>query len=63
MNYMIDEKGGLNEGDENHEHGRGITCELLGIGEGISNALQRRSLLCRQSIASDDIQKVLWMKS
>ncbi len=47
MNDMINEESRFYERDEDHKDRRRVAGELLGVGEGPADTLQRRSLLRR----------------
>ena len=62
MNDVVDEESRFDEGDCDHEEGRRVAGELLRVGEGAHDALQRRRLLRRQSVLPDCLKKVLQEK-
>ncbi len=59
MDDVVEEEGGLEKRNGNHKDRRRPAGELLGISEGLCNALQRCSLLCRQSVITDSLQEDL----
>ena len=46
MDDVVEEERRLKERNGNHKDGRRPAGELLGVGKGLCNALQRRGLLC-----------------
>ncbi len=59
MYNVIDKESCLKEGNGNHKDCRGPAGELLRVGEGLCHALQRRGLLCRQTVVADSLQEDL----
>ena len=59
MNDVVDEESRFDEGDEDHEDGRGEASELLGVGEGAGHALQGGRLLGREPVLPDCLKEVL----
>ena len=47
MDDVVEEERRLKERNGNHKDGRRPAGELLRVGKGLCNALQRRGLLCR----------------